>query len=752
MIEDIIARAYQREHPSRYANESGLSKTLALVFVLLLPCVSFCYNATDIYTDIRTNSPLILCVYYLSSSVANTANNSDGKWRIFSTENIPADQAFAKWSRFTVGLGYQSNGAVAAPMMNESTASAFGYNTPVSTPSAPVAFSYGFFPDICTAYSISASLFARGYRCPTYQDRGSDRYGYKYCNFTFDDLIADILNGTNVVWRQALLSSLSSIGASVLNIDTGVSELRPVLSDIKDINTSISSNAVEQSSLLRDINTNSSLAVSSLLDVVGGLDTLHDDNLANSIDSFLGDDTEAWCGLVDWAVQNGYFLEVYGLEYKNALRATDPQRKGRSYPIPDSHRRFFVKNQIKHSVVEAVKMRGKYQSLISTIVNGNTGPISSIGGTFNADVISHINNGNIERSDWRAELRQQLQDWKHSDETGILNVVDKVNRAVDSINRNLETQFPNSTNTQSFTQFVTNYVTKVITNSIERTGDNISSNVQDSAKQTRDLLNDTLFNPDYDGVNVRIKFPLRYQHTDEVNVHDEAVYNAMMDFINSRAFDMTNLFSHIDSLASNFSNDFSWVEWFDRWDPFATNVNWFISRYQDSDTTPILLDPFENGFSEEEYHSLPWFSRVEALLFHIAQIGTNSIISVTEDDMRSLEDSQHEFDNIGTNFVAASVRVVGLFNGIRDFADSMALSFGNLAAKSTNGVILLPAGSWIGEEPLILRVDTRVQDVCRIVSSCIWYLLAIILCWSVVSATWSKVCGFVRWLWSVMDI
>lgn len=593
-------------------------KSRFLIAFVALPFVGVAdFSASDIVSYGR------ICAYWYSSSDATSSN----------ILLSPSDAHSVCSFLYSSSLGIEISGnRITHPNFTIAFSTNFSSSASIDTPlqcvttfnSASRYYSALVLPEVSSVYSTVFALVKNGYTSPSLYPV-YDSGNVKRFNFVFSEIISDVFSSTNTVYRSLVLSSLSSIGQSVLNIDSGVSELRPVLSDIKDINTSISSNSVEQSSSLRDISTNSFLAVSNLVDVVGGLGTLHDDNLANSIASFLGDDTDAWCGFVDWAVQNGYMLEAYGLEYQNALRETDPQRKGRSYSIPDSHRRFFVKNQIKHGVVEAVKMRGKYQGLMTAIVNGHVGEISSIGNTFNADVISHINNGNIERSDWRAELRQQLQDWKHSDETGILNVVDKVGKAVDAINRNLETQFPNSTNTQSFTQFVTNYVTRVITNSIERTGDNISSNVQDSASKTRDLLNDTLFNPDYDGVNVRIKFPLRYRHTEEVNVHDAGLDN------------LGSYFSSLDSKFDRYGQDNSgkWEELFQRWDrdlPELTNLVFQIlcsltnGVFNTNGNSYLLLDHYASYISNGVYSSsVDYLHQINTNIFdRLSEFGLSS--------------------------------------------------------------------------------------------------------------------------------
>lgn len=631
--------------------------------------------------------------------------------------------------------------------------------------------SYSSSPELSSLFDFALSVISSGYSDSGVYDLGGNQFNHFY-NFDYKTVVANILSSTNTVFRQLLLSHLSHISSHVMNIDTGVSQLRPVLDDIRDINTVTASNTSDLVETSRGlgrsldyVSTNSSIIASNastiaafIPNILTDLDNLHNDASLQSLDVYLGDNTQSWLDFLQWSVDNNYIDSTLAASLALDLQSTDPQRKGRSYSIPDAHRRFFVKNQIKHGVVEAVKLRGRYQSFVTNISNNDaarTG-LQNAGAEFNNSVTRQLSSNHAAAMDWREQLRQDLQAWKTSDEHGILNIKK-------SIDDNFVTRSPTSTNSVPFTAYVTNYVTRVITNVIEQASDNIVSNVQDSAQRTRDLLNDTLFNPEYDGINVRIKYPLYGVDQMKVNVHDEA-----LDVVGSG----------IDQLNAQFDDWLTdsgdrWQTWFDMWNRDAPGFSnavyevgslitndlyrYYFEKYKESDsmqgrtTEENAAIIFGGGFDSSTYNQLPWFSRMEVLLFQLSVASTNTIESASVDE-HSFDSISNAVSEAGINFVNSSIRVVGIFGMIKRFVDSFALAFESSAAPNTTGIVLLPAGNWLSDQALVLQIPIQVQNALRLCCRCIWWVSAIVIGWVFVSWAWSKVVVIVRWLWSLFDI
>lgn len=423
-------------------------------------------------------------------------------------------------------------------------------------------------------YSSVAALYYNGYNGSGFDGVFESAEGV-CLNVNYPVLLADVFSSTNTVFRQILLGHLNSIQSSVVNIDTGVSALVPSVDRIADINSSIATNSFDAVSLLRNIDTNFSSAVSSILDVNPRLDSvtnllelLHNDSVTGNLDVLLGDDTASWVGYCNWAYSQGLLggseRDYFILEFQE----TDPSLPlSRSYSIPVSHRRFLAKSSLQGRVVAANQLRGIYQSM--GYVPTGSGPwaqeaISDIGSYFTRTTRTEINylSGRVE--DWREGLRQQLQDWKTSDEHGILNVKNKIDDVDSAIKKNFEFK-PNSllTNTIPYTAFVTNFVVVPVTNSVNDAAGQISSNVVEQGQSTRDYLAENLFDPTAGGAYVNIRFPIYGEHQKAVHVHDDAldVFGSGIDELNY----------NVDAILGDMNS--RWSEWFRRWDDFAPPVH-----------------------------------------------------------------------------------------------------------------------------------------------------------------------------------
>lgn len=735
-----------------------------LLALAALPLVGFSANDNFVLDYLSTNGLLNVRLYYCSGSSYSYSSEVYG----LVASDLPS---FYFDSRVGMAInlnsGYVSLPSLAAP--GSITSLTVGY--PVKLANTNICVNLSYFPEVKGMFQTVAALLQAGYRSSAIEVVGSTPTNYRV-NFTYSRIVADCLYGTNTLYRSLVLSSLSSINQSVVNIDTGVTQLRPVLDDIRDINTVTASNTADLVETSRGLGrsldyvaTNSTIIASNastiaafIPNILTDLDNLHNDASLQSLDVYLGDNTQSWLDFLQWSVDNNYIDSTLAASLAQDLQSTDPQRRGRSYSIPDAHRRFFVKSQIKHGVVEAVKLRGRYQSFVTNISNNDAARegLQNAGAEFNHSVTYQLSSNHAAAMDWREQLRQDLQAWKTSDEHGILNIKK-------SIDDNFVTRSTTSTNSVPFTAYVTNYVTRVVTNSIEQASENISSNVQDSAQRTRDLLNDTLLNPEFDGINVRIKYPIYGVDQMKVNVHDEA-----LDVVGSG----------IDQLNAQFDDWLTdsgdrWQTWFDMWNRDAPGFSnavyevgslitndlyrYYFEKYKESDsmqgrtTEENAAIIFGAGFDSSTYNQLPWFSRMEVLLFQLSVASTNTLESASVDE-HSFDSISNAVSEAGINFVNSSIRVVGIFGMIKRFVDSFALAFESSAAPNTTGIVLLPAGNWLSDQALVLQIPIQVQNALRLCCRCIWWVSAIVIGWVFVSWAWSKVVVIVRWLWSLFDI
>lgn len=396
---------------------------------------------------------------------------------------------------------------------------------------------------------------------------------------------------------------------------------------------------------------------------------------------------------------------------------------------------------------------------------GAKGPYNDVRTSIKSQLQAWRNQATTQLQTWKTDLAEQLEAWKTSDETGYLNI----RRGISNVVNQLETTAPNSTNKVPYTAYVTNYVTRVITNEIERSSKEISTNVAQAARQTRDFLQDNLIDPLFDanspGINVNIRAPLWGQSQSAVHVHDSALDTFGIS-VGASLDDMNQWLGDIYSQGGD-AND-NWQAWFDRWDGFseftvgwftdwwdllADNMDSFYSAFYTADgTRRMMLELISNPeFRADVYQGLNWFQRVEYLLGFIANVSTGTVeVADIEDDM---DDQVSAFENVGTNLVSASSRVVDLFDYVTRFSTSLKNAFQSSSAPVTDGIVLLQGDTWFtSDQPLVLRVDINVQNACRLGAQCIWYCGAFVAIWLVVSWAWGKILAVCRWLWSLFDI
>lgn len=605
---------------------------------LVLPLVGFCDYSSDLQSFLSDNS----CILKFNLFCVDTDSNSFIDSGVTYSGSPSGVLGFIQ-SQY-IGLAfYKDSSDLYRPNVNQPSFGSFSYSRPfISSSYTNQYFGFYYFPSVRNYFGFVGSIYSFGYRGDSLRIVRSTS-SYDYVDFNFSVFVNEVLYGTNTVYKSLLLSYLGSISSTVNNINDNVSSISsaliPSLSRIEEINSGISSGVSSISESVSSIYsyssemnetlhgthntlTNIEGVVSSipsyLLSNSNSLDRLHDDNVLSSIDVYLGDDTSAWVGFCNWACDNYLITSSDRDSFISELNDTDSSNPtpSPSYSIPLAHRRFLVKHQIKGRVVAANNMRGQLQMLYPSSDLNSSGTswgvqaISDIGHQFTTGVRHELMNNNATVLDWRDNLRQQLQDWKTSDETGILNVRK-------DIKDNFTISDPRSpSNTIPFTAFVTNFVVVPVTNSIEKSADQITTNLTDQADQTRQLLNDKLFNPDSDGVNVRIKWPLRYYSVDEVNVHDAALDDLMHNF-----YDWSNMVSNMfEGAILSFSehmpsNSVDWSEWFERWDDFriawdsaCSNLWLYYSQYNST-----FKDFSQDNFKDFDFVSSNTIERVASL-------------------------------------------------------------------------------------------------------------------------------------------
>lgn len=644
-----------------------------LVILAFVPFVSF--GEFDYDETLRINS--VRQFYYVAFDECQARSAYSPRYYINSfDEFLSVFKAYKFGFKITINPS-QTNRSIQVPTRADFIVKASAINASItnnvvgSTNGVGVVVSPMYFPRVAALYTLCGTLFANGYRGSGFPEVFSDRFDH-CVNVDFSVLVSDILTSTNSTFSALLLQSLGQISSSIVNIDTGVSQLVPVVESVRDVNVNILSNSVS--------------IVSNTLDI---------------IDALIGD-----------------------------------------YPEEEPTR----------------GMKG-----------GAKGPYNDVRTSIKSQLQAWRNQATSQLQSWKTDLADQLQAWKTSDETGYLNIRKK-------LEDNFETKPPpgsSNTNNLPYTAFVTNQVVKVITNVVERSvaegSAQISTNVQREAASTRRMLQDDLITPLFDpngsGVNVNIKAPLWGQSQSAVHVHDSALDTFGVS-VGASLDDMNEWLGDIYSLGADADNN--WAAWFDRWDDFSdftvgwytdwwdllsNNMDSFYSAFYTADgTRRMILELISNPeFRADVYQGLNWFQRVEYLLGFIANVSTGTVeVADIEDDLEAQGD---QFIAAGTNLVSVSSDVVGLFDYVTRFSTSLRNAFQSSSAPVTEGITLLSGDSWFSaDQPLVLRIDVNIQNALRLGCQCIWYLLAIVGIWLVVSWAWGKILAVCRWLWSMFDV
>lgn len=405
---------------------------------------------------------------------------------------------------------------------------------------------------------------------------------------------------------------------------------------------------------------------------------------------------------------------------------------------------------------------GDYPELEEELKKGNSRAVD-VRTSIKSQLQAWRNEAKKQLQDWKTDLQQDLQDWKTSDQTGYLNVrqaVNDVTAAVDSLKNQFSTFDPRTGTNIPYTAFTTNYVVVPITNVVQQGASQISSNISssvdtlDSHARSRydDFMNYAVGNSG-SGLRVHIVSPTEVNPGPDVLVRDEAVLAALEDGVTFVSPDITHISDAWDSFLAAYSktNSLDWTPWLERWVPFSEIVTNYYAEFNSSvPASDIAADFIERGFDSERYSALPWFERVEVLLAMIADVRSNSV--GVADIQAEMEAQVVNFEGLSTNVVAASGDVVGLFQYVERFSSSLHSVFVDRAAPLTGEYVLLSSGHWIGDTPLVLRINPDIQDLCRLIMQCIWFLALLVFLWSIVNWCWSKVVAVLRWLWSMFDV
>lgn len=607
-------------------------------------------------------------------------------------------------------------------------------------------------PRVSALYQSAATLFAEGYRgvgVSWYQSFGTSS---NFCvNVNYPLLLSDVLSSTNTLYRQILLSHLNSIQASVASIDSGVSALAPDVSAIRSVNTSMLSSIDASTNILTSLDLN----IENILESVHSIST----NAANN--PFVSDFAGSINALVDIGTitqsQAQLLINQFDQLGSNAAKILFALQVQQQFVDKSFTPAEFIQqaSQMENELLTI----GSFLNM--DVVDALIGDYDQTRGGFKA--VNTRTSIKSQLAAWKAEAKKQLQDWqddlkadlqawKTSDETGYLNVQQHIDAVVEgqaAANSYINTLFDPGNLDRN--PHALNYVVSGITNSNSRDISNLSRDITNAL----DNLKNSLLDPNRQ-LDVRISYPLRYESTDEVNVHDadvvDAIRNGYININELKSAILEALNTSDPSVRIKGTNSVDWLPWFEKWDPYSSLVTNYYSEYNSSAPVADLASRFlSDGFDIDAYNDLPWFSRVEVLLAMIADTSTNSVdVADVQDELNDLVD---DFKDLGTNVVSSSESFVGLFDYLKRTANSFKLVFGDRSAPVTgSGITLLPAGSWIGNEPLVLRVDTTVQNVLRLFFRCFWLLSALVALWLSVSWSWQKVLAVLRWLWSMFDL
>lgn len=202
---------------------------------------------------------------------------------------------------------------------------------------------------------------------------------------------------------------------------------------------------------------------------------------------------------------------------------------------------------------------------------------------------------------------------------------------------------------------------------------------------------------------------------------------------------ITNQINSLIRLQSNFYNQFNRTD----------NAN---NQQRLGSIVSEDLAVFGQGFNESAFNDLPWFKRVELLLYKVANPTNAPVEQIDDDSIQStLEGTSDDLSESIERFVNGSETLASSLGSIRDVVTSLQSALAH-SAPLTDGVTLIEGGSWISDEPLVLRINITIQNALHAFFSCLWLVLVSVVVWRVSTAAWSKVIALVRWLLSLIDL
>lgn len=576
-------------------------------------------------------------------------------------------------------------------------------------------YPYRYFPSVCAIYRLVEIAYQSNISPSAFKETASVSAA-RYCNVSLTKLISEGLTSTNGQYRATVVGLLSGIYSELQSFRSDFSEVGAVNYEI--------------------------------------LETLQ--NIEKSYSNVHYFNVMSFTNSIDFALSSGYINQT---EHDNRLReynalSSDPA----------------AQNQYAQGFKEYFDtLRGVNDSILALLNNDDT---SELGDKLNEGLNNSIQGGFSASAHVQGATTNLLQK--------MTNLTDQIKKDLDAwrtdATNRLERQWHGIKSVETNTHETANGVARIVNDGVRINGpvevtigtDNLHVDIANT-----DL--DSLINGFVDGSDSAMQ---RWLDEWEFFKQDQLPY---MDRFSSFIRSNTNLLSSIEKrldfgftntldatyafltngLESAISNGVSgiglnltnelWDYYFDRFQKANEFRDDDGQLFSSIDNQRQLV--FGNGFDDAEYKKLDWFSRVELLLYQIGYASTNGTESIDSSDLEGeFDDVSDEIQTAASAFEGAARRVVGVFSLVGGFAQAIKNAFSDIAAPSTDGILLLEGGSWIVEEPLYLRVPVLIQNALRLVFQCVWYLSAFVIGWRLVSFAWGRVSSLVRWLWSLIDV
>lgn len=578
------------------------------------------------------------------------------------------------------------------------------------------------FSKVRELYVLVTRLYASGYRGSGFKNiytGGSLSTGNVCLNFYYPDLVADIMSSTNSVFQSLLLSHLNTIGSNLQNIHVDVGQLQTDYTSVNQLALNPSSFSYNDMPMISGSSSFSYEAASVLSDpyISPAFKSQFAANLGRVYGDYLSKAAQVYA--LDQSDPNS---PSYGKSFSDFLSDSAGVSKSMQYqystPLTNGMQRMTTdwKNAVTNDLAKnTASITNRLAQNTASITNQLAqwkrdlhDDVGAVGSDLNSVIIS-----GDERPDGKSALRVDA-----NVNIGELNIAGDIHIDPTQV----------ETLTEGF-------------------GDEVSAAVHDWILEWRDWAYDnpdswsefyrrfySEYGPDVI-TNQLLQISLLTGITNEL--HTAAWTNELVGIISNG----------VAGLNLSITNEL-WDYYFDRFKK--------SNEFKDDSGAPFSLDLFRQqvfggGFDESKYRQLDWFSRVELLLYQIGYASTNDAPEFADLD-GEFDDMEEELSTANSDFVAASVKVVSVFALVRRFADSVALAFQSSAAPSTGGIVLLNGGSWLVNEPLLLKVPIQVQNAMRLVFQCIWYLSAFVIAWRILMIAWGRIVAIVRWLWSVFDV